>query len=185
MAAKGAEGPFLSDLLTRSGFAAGSDDISDDDGNEPGSDSGSVLSTQKINESDITNIYGNRAGGHGNEVPRSVRVPGADSGQQNVARAARPPLPGDKTGERAAGHSNARGAQKRTSRRPKRSRGGTCRRGGPQQHQHGPYGPKSSAEPIVYAAGLRESTIIEGARKNASAGGAGEMATFTLLRRSM
>ena len=129
MAAKGAEGPFLSDLLTRSCFAADSDDISDDDGNEPGSDSGSVLSTQKINESEITDIYGNRAGGHGNEVPRGVRVPGADSGQQNVARAARPPLPGDNTGERAAGHSNARGAQKRTSRRPKRSRGGTCCRG--------------------------------------------------------
>ena len=118
MAAKGAEGPFLSDLLTRSGFAAGSDNISDEDGNEPGSDSGSVSSTQKIIESEITDIYGNRAGGHGNEVPRGVRVPGADSGQQNVARAARPPLPGDNTGERAAGHSNARGAPKTNKQAP-------------------------------------------------------------------
>ena len=80
MAAKGADDPFLSDLLTGSGFAAGSDDISIDDGNEPGSDTGSVFSTRTINKSETTDIYGNWAGGDGNDVPRGVRVTAADSG---------------------------------------------------------------------------------------------------------
>ena len=130
MAARGADGPFLVDLLTRSGFAADADDLSDDDGNEPGYDSGSVFSTRTIDKSEISDVYGNRAGGHGNELPRGVRVPGADIGPQNAAHAARPPFADGNTGECADGPNNGPRALNRTSRRPKRSRGGTHRRGG-------------------------------------------------------
>ena len=63
MADAGGEGPFLRDLLSRTGFAEDLDDVSLPDAEELDSDSGSVFSTRSIRESEITNIYGIPAGG--------------------------------------------------------------------------------------------------------------------------
>ena len=112
MADTGGEGPFLRDLLSRTGFAEDPDDVSLPDAEEHDSDSGSVFSTRSIDESEITDVYGVPVGGHGNEVPRGARVQDGESEVGNPHSTARTPFANVSTSEGANGVADAPSAPK-------------------------------------------------------------------------
>ena len=92
---------FMRNLLVRSVTGNDPDNISVPDAEELDSDSGSVFSTRTVHESELTDIYGVPAGGHGNQLPRGVRVQGADIDLQNPRRALRTPFADLSTSEKA------------------------------------------------------------------------------------